>query len=104
MHDHEEVKEPVRSPFKKGDKIRLKKGCAIKFTTHPKRSKEKDPKVGRATIHTVYRVASGYKGQPPRWPGDTSSLQTTDDEVVWAGANGYWFHSSDFANMELVTE
>ena len=90
-HDPDETKDPVRSPFKKGDRVRLKKGCAIKFTTRRNAS----PVVGKTMVIVVVRVATGYKGMAGR--------QTCDDEVVWVGASGYWFHSSDFANMELVT-
>lgn len=81
-------------PFKKGQKVRLKKGCRIDITTSPRYDDGKKEKaMGRTTVVTVHRAAPGWRSDRPE--------NSVTAQIVWS-SSGYWFHSSDFENMEAV--
>jgi hypothetical protein len=76
------------APFRVGDTVLLNKGCVVSASTHPK--KNAGDTVKRATRVVIRQVLIGYT--------DIPGHEDRPTEVVWT-SDGYWVHSSDFANM-----
>lgn len=82
----------IACPIPRGARVRLKKGCKILYTTHPS---HKPTEVKRSTVVTVATAFSGWNGIP--------GYPQREPEISWAGTGGYWFHTNDFENIEVLT-
>jgi hypothetical protein len=72
-----------------GSKVRIPKGTKI-WGTFPEHTKV----AGRTYTVAIKAVDRGYP-ETPSYPG-------REDEVVWAGAGGYW-HYAKLADVEVVS-
>lgn len=76
--------------FKKGDKVRIKKGAEISQMYYGKKTAKRSYVVVLHDFDPEFRQTDYYGEQRHR-----------EAEVVWAGTGGYWCRTAA-ANVELV--
>ena len=88
-----------KMPFKKGDRVRILKGCPLS-TTHPKHNDTKGRyTASRSQVITVHHTLPGMT----EYYGTERETHLSNPSVCWPGSGGYWI-DADINYVELVDD